>query len=158
MAKEITLSEEQLYRMVAEATKAGVEAARPKPPDPFNADEALAKVQASLKPPGKPERHVQAKSEESGATFTLIIAPSRTDPAGRVMDLRDYAYPPDILDRVPEGLAKRRKDKATGIEIETQEFKVWRWKNFYQLDLIRYVGRLASDPVVTRCFLPVAAE
>jgi hypothetical protein len=88
---------------------------------------------------------VKCTSVETKASFTAIIAKSKTFPGGRVIDLRDYTYPEGHEVHVaeggivPDGLTIRRPDGQP-----TKEYKHWKWTNFYQMDLRRYVGQDAA--------------
>jgi hypothetical protein len=156
MAEKTSFTKEDVKEIVNAAVRAAISAATPKPPDPFNPDEAHALVKANLNPPGTPERREKFVSEETGASATAVIVPSHTYAAGRLIRLEDYTYPKDIEDRVPNGMNQKRKSSESGALIETPEFKQWRYESFWQLDLKRYVGRDAADPVVKRCLVRAA--
>lgn len=81
-------------------------------------------------------------SLETEASFTAVVATSKTFPEGRVVALDGYTYPPGsdahIEDGglVPNGLVIRMKDNLT----PTREWKQWRWL-FWQADLKRFIGK-----------------
>jgi hypothetical protein len=107
-------------------------------------DELMAEALTSIryqKP--HPQTDVECVSLETGATFTAIVVASRPYPEGRVCRIDGYAHP-DGIDRhvkdgglVPDGIELR--NRANGEE--SQDLKNWRWRTFWQADLLRYIGR-----------------
>jgi hypothetical protein len=152
----ITLTREALAELIqgaaAAASKAAIETMRgPMPDNGLDQHEAMAqRLTRALKPseaalaaitrvPG----HV---SPYTGATFTVVIAPSDRYRGGRIITLEDYEHPAAASTHeidggsVPDGMAMAHP--KTG-EI-TPEYKDWRWKNFYQRDLQAYPGKPAA--------------
>lgn len=100
-------------------------------------------------------RDVPWKSEETGATARAHVVESRKFPNGRVVYLTDYRHPKEayVYDsqggKVPDGFPMWAGNYPTnlpeGEEPAQGTFNIgylqWRWTNFYQADIRRYVGR-----------------
>ena len=148
--KNYVLSEDQFRELLAAATKSN-QAMAPVGVQPLSPDQqvnvfvdAMKKGNLEDRPLHKIEK-IACMSLETGSSFTAVVASSKTFPEGRVVTLEDYAFPPGIdmhVDEgglVPNGMALKLKDGS-----ETKDFKHWKWLNYYQKDLQRYVGRDAA--------------
>lgn len=100
-------------------------------------------------------RHIACKSEETGATFTAHVIESKKFPNGRIVALGDYTHPAGAIrfqrdgGLVPDNfpILKDATGGALGDGVEIQNhqlstaYKQWRWENFWQRDLARFVGK-----------------
>jgi hypothetical protein len=100
----------------------------------------------------KPKRfkRVAGKSPSTGATFVMLVAESRTFPAGRVVQLLDYRHPAGMFTPISEGgqcpdgsLVWRDGKPPVQITNEEQvpgtalspQYKQWRYETYWQSDL-----------------------
>jgi hypothetical protein len=113
-------------------------------------------VNQLTKPPA-PQRYrdIPWRSEETGATAIAHVIESKKFANGRVVYLSDYKHPQEAYihesegGRVPDGFhmwagghpveLPQGKEPAPGVF--NPGFLQWRWLNFYQADLRRYIGR-----------------
>jgi hypothetical protein len=143
--KLITLTEEQFHQLLTAARP-------PAPPEPPSLDERheqFVKAQQEDRPIHKEFAWGRVVSDETGASFVPRVVQSRGYPKGRVVELLDYQYPAGI-DRhvnegglVPLGLPIANKS-STGDLAYTPQYKQWRYTDYWQSDLRRYVGRDAA--------------
>lgn len=94
-----------------------------------------------------PVRHQKCANPRTGSTFTAVIAPSRTYPDGRVVDLIDYRYPDDIASRV-KGMPITNPNTtgdptAPGRGGLTVQFLQWRYETYDKADRGAFVGESA---------------
>lgn len=94
----------------------------------------------------KPQRYraIAGKSEQTSATFTMIVVESKTFPLGRVVRLENYQFP-EGHDKpasngglVPDGHPIRDPGGRNGFHVL---YLQWRWETFQQADLRSLVGR-----------------
>lgn len=156
MGKDITLSEDQLNRLIQDASKSAVAAyvAAHEPPKPedMTADGQFHRWVDNMKGhdrPATPMRKVACKSP-TGATFVAVVADSRTHPGGRVINLEQYRHPEGV-DRyqadgglVPDGFPMAGGDGKASSSL----YKQWRWESFYQADLRSFVGKPLPPHVI----------
>ncbi len=106
-------------------------------------------------PTAKKWRHVECKSEETGATFTALVIESAKHPSGRITQLLNYKHPKGVCTYeshgglVPNGYQILNSGPGMpqndGEGLLRHEFVIhylqWRWVEFWQKDLKRYVGK-----------------
>ena len=150
---EIKITEEKLTEMVATAAaaaaKAAIEGLRGPPlPSEQERFEAHSEMVHPKPRAGEEGELVPCVSPDTGSTFLARVVKSRKYPHGRVVELRDYKYPPeaekhaadadgtgDEGGRVPHGMVMQTPQGAL-----TVEYKHWRWTEFWQKDIRAVVG------------------
>lgn len=114
--------------------------------------------QLTKPPTPKKYRMIPCKSEETGATFTAHVVESKKYPNGRIVSLHDYTHPEGMFTyardggRVPDNfpILKDANGGALGegVKLEKHQLSVmylqWRWTEFWQRDLSRFVGKEIS--------------
>jgi len=174
MAKTIEITEEKLQellndtaaraaRQATEAAIAGLAArsSTPQAPpmafedaDPDTQFKAMMDARRGKDRPPKSISKVAAHSEDTGATFLAVI----DDATGVVFRLDAYTFP-DGVDRhmpdgrVPDGLQIHDKNGQPTIV-----YKQWRWENFWQADLRRFIGKKLPKYARVEAAAPAAAE
>jgi len=105
-------------------------------------------------PTPKKYRHIACKSDETGATFTAHVIESKRHPNGRIVALGSYTHPAGIYKYQRDGglvpndfpiLKDATGSLGDGVDVRKDQLSVmylqWRWENFWQRDLGRYVGK-----------------
>jgi hypothetical protein len=127
-----------------------------KPQGPLDMAGFTAEHIKQLTQPPAPQmyRDIPWKSEETGATAIAHVVASKKYPNGRVIYLSNYKHPKEAYvyqaqdGKVPDGFniwadrpvnLPENEEPAQGTF--NQGFLQWRWTNFYQADIRRYVGR-----------------
>lgn len=88
--------------------------------------------------------HQPCSSIRNGARFTAVIVESKAYPEGRTVNLIDYVYPDDIVERS----RMPALDARGGF---TPQFKLWRYQQYDLADRSAFVGQAAR-------YLPVDGE
>jgi hypothetical protein len=158
MAKDetVTLTRADLDQTIKSAVEAGVAAALAAQrgvlgvlPESSTIEE---RIHAQLGTPVPERKPLAIKTQKcfnvrNGAHFTAVIAPSRTYPEGRVVDLSDYSYPADIAERA-KGISivnpKSSGDPTVpGKNGLTPQFLQWRYETYDKADRTAFVGQAA---------------
>ncbi len=146
MAKDISMTDEQLASVVASAVTAALAAAqaqaqaRPQAfieATPNEQFEAMMRGRRGLDEPRIPVEVVpDCKSHQTGATFTAEIT------RGIVTGIVDYKHPSGIDLHIDQGglVTNGLEIKDTHGQLHPQ-YKQWLWENFWQLDIRTHVGR-----------------
>lgn len=157
---DIRMTEEQFNKAIETAAAVAVKAALGnRPPESPEAaitrdpEELLRQIRA--RKPLRPNQYIPCKSPITGATFVAVVAYSRTFPAGRVLDLRDYTIPeaanrhepspleiehnnnimPSDPGRVPTGMLMKHPDGQ-----ETMAYKQWKYETYSLSDRRLYAS------------------
>jgi hypothetical protein len=154
---DIRMTEEQLNNIVSAAVTSALKGARPaeSPEAAITRDPEELLRQIRSRKAIRPNQYIPCKSPITGATFVAVVAYSRTFPAGRVLDLRDYTFP-DGVDRhepspleiernngvmpegggkVPTGMLMKHPDGT-----ETVAYKQWKYETFSLADRRLYAS------------------
>lgn len=120
-----------------------------------------AKIHALTAPP-KPQkfRTIPGRSEETGATFNMVVVESKAHATGRVVRLENYRHPKGVdvhqaqQGLVPDGhpiyrggngsVAQGPDGQAISSMLDPL-YKQWRWENFMQADLRAINGKPLSS-------------
>jgi hypothetical protein len=99
-------------------------------------------------------RVVRCKSEETESTFDCVVVESNKHPNGRITSMTNYKHPDKMFvmqangGRVPDGMQILKENQAgmnADLEIPrhqlSNQYLQWRWTEFWQKDLRRYVGK-----------------
>lgn len=131
----VSFTQAELSAVIATAVQAAIRELGPK--SPGSPDQQAEAWKEHMRPAGREDvRSVKCQSTETGATFTAIVTPSRKYPEGRVVSLEDYRQPEDAAEKLPEGMRQKNPDGTWNMAA-----KQWLFQNYWQADLIRYVGK-----------------
>lgn len=141
-------------RLIAESNKQLAESLKPQHPL-ARAGYSQKQIDAvDLPPAPKRWRVVPCLSPDTGATFDAHVIESKEHPNGRITALANYRHPAGVYayqtngGRVPDqmqiflnGSMSHREGEEPRADQLTQQFKQWRWTEFWQTDLRRYNGK-----------------
>jgi hypothetical protein len=160
----VTLTRADLDAMIKGAVEAGVRAAR----GVMGVDNPEAtqeeRTHAQLGTP-VPKRecvktlHYKCRNPRNGAEFIAVVVPSNKWEQGRVVNLIDYRYPPDLAKR--SGKTVHPQGKYGGIRVDAvypfsgeaggglqgpflPEFAQWVYDNYHKADINAFVGQSAE--------------